>query len=57
MDTILGFFSFLLIELPARVIGAYPDTPIVPIAIAVIVLLVLLVLMRGRGRRRNRRRH
>jgi hypothetical protein len=54
MESILGFLSFLLIEVPARVMAAYPDSPAVLIAIAVVVILLLVFV--GRRRRRRKRR-
>lgn len=55
MDTIIGFLGFLLVELPARVLGAAPGSPWPIIAVVVVVLVLLLVVRRRSGRRRRRR--
>jgi|GEM_PF-3255669 len=54
METVLGFFAFLLVELPARVIGLFPEQPELVIGIAVVVVLLLLVMMRRKRRKRRR---
>ena len=53
MDSILGFLSFLLIELPARFMDAAPGLQ--AIIIGAVVLLILLLLLRLRRRRRKKR--
>jgi hypothetical protein len=56
MESVLGFLGFLLIELPARVLGLAPGSPWPLIAVVVIVLALLLVLRRNSGGRRRKRR-
>ena len=54
MDTILGFLSYLLLELPARALAAFPESPLPLIVILIVGALVILSMINGR---RKRRRH
>jgi hypothetical protein len=53
MESILGFLSFLLLELPARAIGLFPESPLLVLAIVMAVVIILLQLTRRRRRRRR----
>jgi len=54
LESILDFLGFLLLELPARFLGAAPGLQI-GLAVVVVVLVIVL-LSRMRGRRGGRRR-
>ena len=61
MDEILGLLSYLLLELPARAIQAFPETPLVVLVVIIVGAIVILNLgaggnKRGRHRRAERRR-
>lgn len=51
MESILSFLSFLLIELPARVIAAYPGGEWIAFGLVVLVVILLLLMRRGRKKR------
>ncbi len=54
MDTILGFLSYLLLELPARAITAFPDTPF-PVIVFLVVGVVVILTRLSRPKPRKRR--
>lgn len=51
MNDVLGFFSWLLIELPASMLMLFQDSPLY--AGAGVALLVFLVILFRRGRRKR----